>query len=52
MTEETPKNTANQDVPRFLCAYGEGEPLPPLTTEAERTAFEAEQRKGWQDRSD
>lgn len=39
------------DVPRTLAAYGEGVPLPPLTTDEERDAFEGEQRRGWNDRS-
>lgn len=39
------------DAPRTLAAYREGHPLPPMETEEDRDAFEAEQRRGWQDRS-
>ena len=39
------------DVPRHLSAYGEGQPLlPPMETQADRDAFETEQRRGWQER--
>ncbi len=47
----TSPNLASDDVPRTLAAYGEGHPLPPMETEADRDAFEAAQRRGWQDRS-
>ena len=38
------------DVPRTLSAYGEGYPLPPMTTQADHDAFEAEQYRGCQER--
>lgn len=47
----TPPNLTPGDVPRTLAAYGEGYPLPPMETEADRDAFEVAQRRGWQDRS-
>ena len=43
-------NQTETDVPRTLSAYGEGHPLPPMKTQADRDAFEAEQRRGWQER--
>lgn len=51
MTEDARKNPPEDDVPRYLAAYGEGAPLPPLATDEDRERFETEQRRGWQDRS-
>lgn len=46
----TPPNLVPDETPRTLAAYGEGHPLPPMETEADRDRFEAEQRRGWLDR--
>lgn len=49
---ESPSVTQQRfkDVPRALSAYGEGVPLPPMKTQADRDAFDGEQRRGWFDR--
>lgn len=54
--------TDRDETPRYLSAYGLGEPLPQTTqkptniprlvTEEEREEFERNQRAGWRQRSD
>jgi len=47
---QPPLRDLTADVPRTLSAYGEGHPLPPMETQADRDAFEADQRRGWLER--